>query len=67
MTDLTKLERERVSYILRNVANEIAAFNDEYRRNTNYLGSVERALTREIDRMRKLAERVLPPGPDEDE
>jgi hypothetical protein len=68
MTYLTKPEREQMAEILSRRANEIAGFSDEYRRNANHFGSVELALTREIDRLRKLAERVSPPEPDpEDE
>lgn len=68
MTDLTKREREQVAEILSRRANEIDGFSDEYRRNPNHFGSVELALTREIDRLRTLAERVCPPQPEpEDE
>ena len=67
MTDLTKQEREQVAEILRRRANEIAGFSDEYRRNTNHFGSVELALTREIDRLRKLAGRVCPPEPESED
>jgi hypothetical protein len=65
MADLTKLEREQVAEILGRRANEIAGFNDEYRRNPNHFGSVELALKREIGRLRELAERVLSLDPDE--
>lgn len=47
-------------------ANEIAGFSDEYRRDPKHYGSVEFALTREIDRLRRLAERVNP-EPEEEE
>ena len=67
MTDLTKREREQVAEILSRRANEIAGFSDEYRRKPEHFGSVELALTREIDRLRTLAERVCPPEPEEDE
>jgi hypothetical protein len=67
MSDLTKREREQVAEILSRRANEIAGFSDEYRKKPDHFGSVELALTREIDRLRTLAERVCPPEPDEDE
>ena len=64
MSDLTKSEREQIGAILKRRANEIAGFSDDYRRKPEHFGSVELALTREIDRLRRLAERVNPPEPD---
>lgn len=67
MIELTKREREQVVEILKRRANEIAGFSDDYRRNADHFGSVELALTREIDRLRTLAERVCPPEPQQDD
>lgn len=66
-TDLTKSEREQIAEILTRRANEVAGFCDEYRRKPEHHGSVELALTREIVRLRRLAERVDPPTEDEPE
>lgn len=67
MTNLNKKERTQVAEILRRRANEIAQFSGEYQGNTNHFGSVELALTREIYRLRTLAERVSPPEPEDDD
>ena len=66
-TELTRSEREQISEILRRRANEIAGFNDEYRRDSKHYGSVEFALSREIQRLRRLAERACPPEPEDEE
>ena len=66
-TNLTKSEREQIAEILKRRANEIAQFLSEYGRGPNDLGSVELALSREIERLRRLAERVNPPEPENDE
>ena len=66
-TELTRREREQIAEILGRRANEIADFNGDYRRDDNHYGSVELALSREIQRLRRLAERVCPPEPEEDE
>lgn len=63
---LTMRDREQIAEILSRRANEIAGFCDEYRRKPDHFGSVELAMTREINRLRRLAERVNPP-PEEDE
>jgi hypothetical protein len=65
MADLTPRERAEVAEILNRRANEVSGFSNDYRRKDDHFGSVELALTREIDRLRKLAERVNP-TPDED-
>lgn len=65
--DLTKAEREKIAEILERRSNEIAGFADEYRRDAKHYGSVELALSREIDRLRRLAERVNPPAPEDDD
>lgn len=66
-TELTKSDREQIAEILSRRANEIAGFCDEYRRKPDHLGSVELALTRETNRLRRLAERVNPPAEEEPE
>ena len=58
--ELTQSERVQIEEILERRANEIAGFSDEYRRDPKHYGSVEFALTREIQRLRRLAERVNP-------
>lgn len=65
--DLTQSERTQIAEILSRRANEIASFSSEYRRDDKHYGSVELALTREINRLRRLAERVDPPKPEEEE
>lgn len=67
MADLTKHEREQIAEILARRANEIAGFSDTYRRDDKHHGSVELALTREINRLRRLSDRVNPPEPERDE
>lgn len=44
----------------KNAINEIAGFRDEYCRDGKHLGSVELSLMREIQRLRRMAERVNP-------
>ena len=66
-TELTRREREQIAEILVRRANEIADFNGDYRREDKHYGSVELALSREIQRPRRLAERVCPPEPEEEE
>lgn len=67
MGELTKSERTQIGEILERRANEIAGFSDEYRRDPKHYGSVEFALTREIQRLRRLAERVNPEPEEEEE
>jgi hypothetical protein len=67
MTELTKHEREQVAEILSRRANEIAGFSSDYRNKDDHYGSVELALSREIDRLRRLAERVNPAEPESEE
>lgn len=64
---LTTHEREQIAEILRRRANEIAAFSANYTRTSDHLGSVELALTREIQRLRHLESRVHPAEPDDGE
>lgn len=66
-TMLTKTERNQIGEILRRRANEIAGFSDTYRRQPEHCGSVELAHSREITRLRRLAERVDPPEPEADD
>lgn len=65
--DVTRKECEQIAEILNRRANEIAGFSSEYRQDANHFGSVELALSREIERLRRLAERVCPPEPEADE
>ena len=67
MNELTQKDREQIAEILKRRANEVAGFSDEYRKKPDHYGSVELALTREISRLRGLADRVCPPKPDEDD
>lgn len=64
---MTAGEKRQVAEILNRRANEIAGFHNEYRNDAKHHGSVEFALSREIDRLRRLAERVDPPLPEEDD
>lgn len=65
--ELSKREREQISEILERRANEVAGFSGDYRKDGNHFGSVELALSREIDRLRRLADRVNPQEPEDDE
>lgn len=64
---LTKTEREQIAEILTRRANEIAGFSADYKRDAGHFGSVELALTREVERLRRLAGRVNPPKPEDEE
>lgn len=66
-TELTQNERKQIAEILDRRANEIAGFSGGYKKDGNHYGSVELALTREIDRLRRLADRVCPPEPEDDD
>lgn len=57
---LTTSDRTQIAEILDRRANEIARFSDAYRRDDKHYGSVEFALSREIDRLRRLSDRVNP-------
>lgn len=65
--ELTKPDRAQIAEILKRRANEIGSFHMDYTRDGKHHGSVELALSREIDRLRRLADRVDPPEPDEEE
>lgn len=67
MATLTKSERKQIETILDRRANEIASFADSYRGDPKHFGSVELALSREIDRLRHLADRVNPMPADSDD
>ena len=58
--ELTKSERKQIAEILDRRANEIAGFSGDYKEDGNHFGSVELALSREIERLRRLADRVNP-------
>jgi hypothetical protein len=64
---LTKAEREQIAEILARRANEVANFSMEYQRDKGHYGSVEFALSREVQRLRRLAGRVNPPEQEHDE
>lgn len=62
--ELTKVDRQQIGEILVQRANEVAAYANDYRRDEKHFGSVELALTREVERLRGLAARVNPPEPE---
>ncbi|NBW08282.1 MAG: hypothetical protein EBR82_09665 [Caulobacteraceae bacterium] len=64
---LTPSERHQIAEVLKRRSNEIATFSDAYRRDDKHYGSVEFALSREITRLRRLADRVNPPQPDHED
>lgn len=64
--ELVKKEREQISTILKRRANEIAMFKMDFAKGKD-LASVDYALDREIDRLRRLAERVDPADADEED
>lgn len=66
-SSLSPAKRKQISEILRRRANEIASFHTQYTKDPQHFGSVEFALTREISRLRDLADSVCPPSHDEDE
>lgn len=55
---LTRRDRDDIQEILERRANEVAGFLREYEKQPVWYGSVELALTREIDRLRDLAHKV---------
>ncbi len=64
---LTDKERKEIASILSRRANEIAGFHDDYVKKSDHYGSVELALTREMERLRQLSFKVNPPVQDDDE
>lgn len=61
---LTPKERADVAHILSRRANEIAHHSGK--NHDEQPSSVEMALTREIQRLRRLADKINPPKPDPD-
>lgn len=57
---LTESERSQIAEILDRRANEIAGFSGEYRASPDHFGSVELALSREINRLRRLTDKIRP-------
>jgi hypothetical protein len=66
MHELSRYEQQQIAEILNRRANEMAGFSGDYRSKPDHYGSVELALTREIERLRRLADRVCPALPEED-
>ena len=65
-------ERQQIAEILDRRSNEIATFKGDLERKLeqrlgDFPGSVELAITREISRLRKLADKVRPPSPDDED
>lgn len=72
--DLTDSERRQIAEILERRANDIATFESAVKRHMpptvaeyEFPGSVDLALSREIQRLRRLAAKVKPPEPPEEE
>ena len=65
--ELTKSERKQIAEILDRRANEIAGFSGDYKKDGNHFGSVELALSREIERLRRLADRGNPADAEDDD
>lgn len=65
--ELTRKECEQIAEILGRRANEIAGYCGDYRNDPKHYGGVELAMTREIERLRRLADRVCPSEPEGDE
>lgn len=75
---LSEADRRQIDEVLRRRANEIASFRRDLEEKVSketgkpirlydLPGSVELALTREMNRLRRLADKVKVPEPDEDE
>lgn len=65
-------ERQQIAEILDRRSNEIASFKRDLehklaRTIDEFPGSVELAISREIARLRKLADKVRPPSPDDED
>jgi len=60
-------ERRQIAEILNRRANEIASYSMTYKQSDNHFGSVEFALSREMQRLRRLADKISPPDDDEDD
>lgn len=63
--NITYGEYSQIAEILNRRSNEIAMFSCDYRSETNTRGGVELALSREIDRLRRLSDKICPPSEDE--
>ena len=61
ITGISSHDCEQIAEILSRRANEIAGFCGEYRNDPKHFGSVELALSREIERLRRLADKISPP------
>lgn len=61
--NLTVSERNQINEVLRRRANDVATYLDDNR--DKLAGSVELALSREIDRLRRLADKVAVPEKEE--
>lgn len=55
---LNKTEKQEVSEILIRRANEITNFRNSYVKDEDHFGSVELALTREINRLLQLSDKI---------
>jgi len=62
--DLTDSERRQIAEILDHRANEVAGFLGEYRNRPDCIGGVLFAVSREVDRLRRLSDRLAPPEPE---
>ena len=60
-TVLTSGDRRQIADILSRRANEVASFKSNYCKDDKHFGSVELALSIEIDRLRSLARKIDPP------
>ena len=60
-TVLTSGDRRQIADILSRRASEVALFKSDYCKDDKHFGSVELALSIEIDRLRSLARKIDPP------
>lgn len=67
MSELTQQDKKDIEEILRRRANEIASFKTDYCSNPSHFGSVELALSREIERLRGLSAKINPLVDEEDD
>mgnify|MGYP006365030789 CR=1 FL=1 len=58
MSKFTQEDSKEICEILERRANEIAMFLADYRKDEKHFGSIELALSREIDRLRGLSEKL---------
>jgi hypothetical protein len=69
---LSDSERRQIAEILDRRANDVASFKYDTEKKLgqplgDYRGSVEMAMTREVTRLRRLAEKINPPAAEDDE